>query len=167
MAHARAGTVAHGVGLPPRGSGSAPDEFGIAEFAVHQHRLGWAEFQQGALQAGFAVLDSANPVGQQAQFDAVGDQAVVDYRVGADWAKGWVTTREVSDRHGGTITIPAPPWHFSGHDGPLTTQVPARQGEHNDEVLKELGLTADQIDALAATGALIEPARGVEIPQTP
>ncbi len=79
-----------------------------------------------------------------------------------DWAKGWVTTREVSDRRGGTITIPAPPWHFSGHDGTLTTQVPARQGEHNEEILKELGLTADQIDALTLTGALVEPARGTE-----
>jgi crotonobetainyl-CoA:carnitine CoA-transferase CaiB-like acyl-CoA transferase len=75
-----------------------------------------------------------------------------------DWAKGWVTTREVSDRHGGTITIPAPPWHFSGHDGTLTTQVPARQGEHNEEILKELGLTNDEIDALINSGALIEPA---------
>jgi crotonobetainyl-CoA:carnitine CoA-transferase CaiB-like acyl-CoA transferase len=76
-----------------------------------------------------------------------------------DWAKGWVTTREVSDRHGGSITIPAPPWHFSGHDGTLTTQVPARQGEHNDEILKEIGLAADEIDALRTTSALIEPAR--------
>lgn len=76
-----------------------------------------------------------------------------------DWARDWVTTREVSDRHGGSITIPAPPWHFSGHHGTLSTQVPARQGEHNEEILKELGLTAEQIDALAETGALIEPAR--------
>jgi crotonobetainyl-CoA:carnitine CoA-transferase CaiB-like acyl-CoA transferase len=76
-----------------------------------------------------------------------------------DWAKGWVTTREVSDRRGGSITIPAPPWHFSGHDGGLITQLPARQGEHNEEILKEIGLNADQIDILAKTGALIEPAR--------
>jgi crotonobetainyl-CoA:carnitine CoA-transferase CaiB-like acyl-CoA transferase len=76
-----------------------------------------------------------------------------------EWAKGWGVTREVSDRHGGSITIPAPPWHFSGHDGILTTQVPARQGEHNEEILKELGLTADEIQALVKTGALIEPAR--------
>jgi len=78
-----------------------------------------------------------------------------------DWAKGWGITREVSDRHGGSIKIPAPPWHFSGHDGTLTTQVPARQGEHNEEVLKEIGLTDDQIRALMETGALIEPARAL------
>ena len=75
------------------------------------------------------------------------------------WAKAWVTTREVDDRNGGTVTIPAPPWHFSGHDGTLTPQLPARQGEHNEEILKELGYTADQIHALITSAALIEPAR--------
>jgi crotonobetainyl-CoA:carnitine CoA-transferase CaiB-like acyl-CoA transferase len=75
------------------------------------------------------------------------------------WAKAWVTTREVADRHGGVITIPAPPWHFSGHDGTLMTQVPARQGEDNEDILKELGYTTDQIQALITTAALIEPAR--------
>jgi crotonobetainyl-CoA:carnitine CoA-transferase CaiB-like acyl-CoA transferase len=78
-----------------------------------------------------------------------------------DWAKGWVTTREVSDRHGGVITIPAPPWHFSSHDGTLTTQIPARQGEHNEEILKELGLTNDEISALTDSGALVEPNREI------
>ncbi|WAC90390.1 CaiB/BaiF CoA transferase family protein [Mycobacterium sp. Aquia_213] len=80
-----------------------------------------------------------------------------------EWAKEWGVTREVSDRHGGSITIPAPPWHFSGDDGILTTQVPARQGEHNEEILKELGLTADEIEALVKTGALIEPAREIAV----
>jgi len=73
-----------------------------------------------------------------------------------DWAKTWVTTREVDDRHGGTMTIPAPPWHFSGHDGALTPQVPAHQGEHNEEVLKELGYTDDQIRSLIHLGALVD-----------
>jgi crotonobetainyl-CoA:carnitine CoA-transferase CaiB-like acyl-CoA transferase len=70
-----------------------------------------------------------------------------------------VTTREVSDRHGGVITIPAPPWHFSGHEGTLMPQLPARQGEDNDDILKQLGYTTDQIQALITTAALIEPAR--------
>jgi crotonobetainyl-CoA:carnitine CoA-transferase CaiB-like acyl-CoA transferase len=76
-----------------------------------------------------------------------------------DWAKGWGTTREVSDRHGGAITIPAPPWHFNGDNGTLTTQIPARQGEHNEEILKELGLASDEISALIDSGALVEPYR--------
>jgi len=77
------------------------------------------------------------------------------------WAKDWVTTREVDDRNGGTITIPAPPWHFSGHDGAPTPQTPAHQGEQNAEILKELGYTDDQTRALISSGALIEPAREI------
>lgn len=73
-----------------------------------------------------------------------------------EWAKSWVTTREVTDRRGGTFTIPAPPWHFGGHDGTLADQVPAHQGEHNDEILKELHRTDTQIDALRQAGALVE-----------
>jgi crotonobetainyl-CoA:carnitine CoA-transferase CaiB-like acyl-CoA transferase len=72
-----------------------------------------------------------------------------------EWAKNWVTTREVPDRHGGTVTIPAPPWHFSDHDGSLSEQIPAHQGEHNEEILKELGCTDGQIQALKDKGALI------------
>jgi crotonobetainyl-CoA:carnitine CoA-transferase CaiB-like acyl-CoA transferase len=79
----------------------------------------------------------------------------------SDWAKAWVTTREVDDRHGGTMTIPAPPWHFSSHDGALTPQTPAHQGEHNEEILKELGYTDDQMRSLKQSGALIEPARNM------
>jgi crotonobetainyl-CoA:carnitine CoA-transferase CaiB-like acyl-CoA transferase len=107
------------------------------------------------------TFDSMDSV--DAQFDeakiATGQLRDITEFNETDWAKGWVTTREVSDRHGGTITIPAPPWHFSGGDGTLTTQVPARQGEHNEEVLKEIGLTDDKIHALMDAGALIEPAR--------
>jgi crotonobetainyl-CoA:carnitine CoA-transferase CaiB-like acyl-CoA transferase len=75
-----------------------------------------------------------------------------------EWAKAWVTTREVSDRHGGAITIPAPPWHFSDHDGALTHQLPAHQGEHNQEILKELHRTDDDIKTLRDRGALIHSA---------
>jgi len=72
-----------------------------------------------------------------------------------DWANGWGTTREVSDRNGGVITIPAPPWHFSDDDGILADQIPARQGEHNEEILKELGCTDSQIQVLKDSCALI------------
>src|ERR1700754_2668827 len=75
------------------------------------------------------------------------------------WAKDWVTPREVDDRNGGTITIPAAPWHFSGNNGALAPQAPAHQGEHNADILKELGYTHDQIRALRNSSALIEPAR--------
>ena len=74
-----------------------------------------------------------------------------------------MTTREVDDRNGGTVTIPAPPWHFSGNDGVPTTQTPVRRGEHNAEILKELGCTDDQPRALISSGALIEPARDIAV----
>jgi len=77
----------------------------------------------------------------------------------SEWATAWGVTREVSDRAGGSITIPAPPWHFSAHDGTLAPQVPALQGEHNAELLKELGYAEEEIEALARDAALVEPAR--------
>jgi crotonobetainyl-CoA:carnitine CoA-transferase CaiB-like acyl-CoA transferase len=78
-----------------------------------------------------------------------------------DWAKAWVVTREVDDRNGGTLTIPAPPWHFSGRNDALAPQTPAHQGEHNEEILKELGYTDDQTRALKQSGALFESARDI------
>jgi hypothetical protein len=73
-----------------------------------------------------------------------------------DWAKGWVTTREVSDRRGGSITIPAPPWHFSGHDGTLTTQVPARQGWRNcqDLWIGVFQATSVPVDSVGSGGVM-------------
>ena len=59
------------------------------------------------------------------------------------------------------MTIPAPPWHFGGHDDVLTPQTPAHQGEHNEEMLKELGYTDDQVRVLVQSGALIEPAHEI------
>jgi crotonobetainyl-CoA:carnitine CoA-transferase CaiB-like acyl-CoA transferase len=56
-------------------------------------------------------------------------------------------SRKSPHRNGGTVTIPAPPWHFSGLDHALTPQIPAPQGEHNEEILKELGYTDDQMRA--------------------
>ncbi|MDT7623952.1 MAG: hypothetical protein QOF99_4853 [Pseudonocardiales bacterium] len=75
----------------------------------------------------------------------------------SEWASAWGVTREVSDRAGGAITIPAPPWHFGAHDGSLAPQVPALQGEHNAELLKELGYSDEQIEALVRGAALVEP----------
>jgi len=79
-----------------------------------------------------------------------------------DW-QDLVTTREGRRSARGTMTIPAPPWHFSGHDGALDPQVPAHQGEHNEEVLKELGYTDDQIvaDTTSAHSSTTNPRRVV------
>lgn len=105
-----------------------------------------------------------------AQFDeakiATGQLRDIKGFAASDWAKDWEAVREVPDRNGGTLSIPGRPWHFSGtkeavdpdDDG---TQVPARQGEHNAEILAELGIGDDVIADLVARGALVQPSRGM------
>ena len=85
-----------------------------------------------------------------AQFDeaklATGTVREIKDFAKTDWAQSWGATRSVSDRQGGEITIPGPPWHFSAHDDALPPQVPALQGEHNWEILREIGLSDDDIE---------------------
>jgi crotonobetainyl-CoA:carnitine CoA-transferase CaiB-like acyl-CoA transferase len=77
----------------------------------------------------------------------------------SDWARAWNAIRTVSDRSGGEIKIPGRPWHFVDQVAPNQGQLPARQGEHNTELLQELGFSASQIGALEASGALVQPGR--------
>lgn len=80
----------------------------------------------------------------------------------SEFACTWEATRQVSDRSGGTVTIPGPPWHFSAVKGDSgEAQVPARQGEHNAAILAELGYDDEQIEALVANGTLVQPSRSV------
>jgi crotonobetainyl-CoA:carnitine CoA-transferase CaiB-like acyl-CoA transferase len=72
----------------------------------------------------------------------------------SDWAKRWVATRTVSDRNGGQITVPGRPWHFSNDDGE-PERLPARRGEHNEDVLAELGYDTAEIDSLRRRGVLV------------
>jgi crotonobetainyl-CoA:carnitine CoA-transferase CaiB-like acyl-CoA transferase len=72
----------------------------------------------------------------------------------SEWAKQWVATRTVPDRNGGDITLPGRPWHFSDDDGEVE-RWPARRGEHNDEVLAELGYDSAEIDSLRRRGVLV------------
>src|SRR5208282_1430085 len=75
------------------------------------------------------------------------------------WASQWHAVRTVSDRSGGEIKIPGRPWHFADQPTADDTQLAARQGEHNTEILTELGFGADEIEALETSGALIQPGR--------
>jgi crotonobetainyl-CoA:carnitine CoA-transferase CaiB-like acyl-CoA transferase len=104
---------------------------------------------------GMAALD--------AQFDeakiATGRLRELGEFAETEWARSWQITRDVPDRAGGTITIPAPPWHFRAGSAELATQIPARQGEHNVAILTELGYGDAQIAALTESAALIEPGR--------
>jgi crotonobetainyl-CoA:carnitine CoA-transferase CaiB-like acyl-CoA transferase len=71
-----------------------------------------------------------------------------------DWARHWGAFREVPDRFNGTYHIPGPPWRFSS--GPLPEPgIPGFQGEHNHEILRELGYTPEQVAAMEASGALV------------
>jgi CoA:oxalate CoA-transferase len=71
-----------------------------------------------------------------------------------DWARERGAIAEVSDRGGGTIRIPNPPWHFSAADVGLRGGAKYR-GEDNREVLTELlGYDDATIDALHADGVL-------------
>jgi crotonobetainyl-CoA:carnitine CoA-transferase CaiB-like acyl-CoA transferase len=85
-----------------------------------------------------------------------------------DWAAQWGATRTVPDRAGGHIAVPGRPWHFTGTAKPNgdadTTETvaagepdrqPARQGEHNEEVLRELGYNEDEISEFTDRGVLV------------
>jgi crotonobetainyl-CoA:carnitine CoA-transferase CaiB-like acyl-CoA transferase len=98
-----------------------------------------------------------------AQFDeakiATGRLRTLDEFAATEWARRWGAIRAVSDRHGGEISIPGPPWHFSRHTDPLGEQVPALQGEHNTPVFEELGFDEQRIETLYKSQAFVEPGR--------
>jgi CoA:oxalate CoA-transferase len=71
-----------------------------------------------------------------------------------DWAGQRRAIAEVSDRGGGTIRIPNPPWHFSDAEVGLRGG-PKYRGEDNRQVLAELlGYDDATVDALEAEGVL-------------
>jgi CoA:oxalate CoA-transferase len=70
-----------------------------------------------------------------------------------EWAAARGAITDVSDRSGGTIRLPSAPWRFSDADAGIRRD-PAWRGEHNREVLAELGLSDDDIDQLEAGGVM-------------
>ncbi len=71
----------------------------------------------------------------------------------SDWAEHRHAIAEVADRSGGTIRIPDAPWRFSDAEVAVAGD-PAFRGEHNHEVLAELGLTDDEVRRLEQDGVL-------------
>jgi crotonobetainyl-CoA:carnitine CoA-transferase CaiB-like acyl-CoA transferase len=71
----------------------------------------------------------------------------------SDWASDWGAVVLVDDRHGGTVRMPGPPWRFSRSELPPPGK-PYFQGESNADVLAELGVSADDADALRQQGVL-------------
>jgi crotonobetainyl-CoA:carnitine CoA-transferase CaiB-like acyl-CoA transferase len=86
-----------------------------------------------------------------------------------DWATQWGATRTAPDGAGGHITVPGRPWHFSGNTkpnggadatetvdtGPEPDRQPARQGEHNEQVLREFGYSDEEISEFTNSGVLV------------
>ena len=57
----------------------------------------------------------------------------------------------------GELVLPDVPVRFADSPGAID-RLPPRLGEHGREILGELGLRPDEIDALAKTGGLVLPA---------
>jgi crotonobetainyl-CoA:carnitine CoA-transferase CaiB-like acyl-CoA transferase len=74
-----------------------------------------------------------------------------------EWADYWGAVREVPDRLGGKYRLPGHPWHFSENKLDETLP-PAFQGEHNELVLKNLGLTEAEIETCIGAKMLISAA---------
>jgi crotonobetainyl-CoA:carnitine CoA-transferase CaiB-like acyl-CoA transferase len=93
---------------------------------------------------------------------ATGQIRTVKEIAASEWATRWGATRNVPDHGGGEITVPGAPWHFSGDGGDRASPpiLPARQGEHNEQLLRELGYDDAEIAALRHSGALVQPASG-------
>ena len=104
------------------------------------------------------ILTFADIGALDAQLDeakiALGEVRSLKKLSGMEWAEYWGAVQEVSDRNGGRYRLPGWPWHFSREQlEPLGE--PAFQGEHNRVVFAEIGLSDEQIDGYAASGALV------------
>lgn len=73
--------------------------------------------------------------------------------VDSDWGRHRGGVVEVDDGDLGVIRVPRPPWLFSSAELDPPTTV-ARRGEHNFEVLSELGFSDEEIKILEAEGVL-------------
>ena len=76
-----------------------------------------------------------------------------DFGEGA-WAKEWGAVVQVDDRAGGTTPMPGNPWLFGRSILP-PPGAPAFQGEHNEEILGECGVSPERIAALRAQRILL------------
>jgi crotonobetainyl-CoA:carnitine CoA-transferase CaiB-like acyl-CoA transferase len=116
------------------------------------------------VQAWVARFDTMEQV--EAAFGAqrlpVGVVRTVAEVAASDWAAHRGAFVPVSDRGGGSFSVPAPPWRFSGATAVVAGD-PAYRGEHNRVVLRELGLSDEEVDDLEREGVLssrVPPAPG-------
>lgn len=106
----------------------------------------------------FSDMDSLDAQMDEAKI-ATGQVRTIKEFAAGDWAREWHAVRTVPDGTGGEIRVPGRPWHFDEQIATDDAMFAARQGEHNTELLAELGYQPCDIARLEATGALVEPAR--------
>jgi crotonobetainyl-CoA:carnitine CoA-transferase CaiB-like acyl-CoA transferase len=75
---------------------------------------------------------------------AVGRVRTVNDFAASEWVKEWNAVVEVDDRDGGTVRMPGNPWVFGKSELP-PPGAPAYQGEHNEDILKQLDVPEDRI----------------------
>lgn len=85
---------------------------------------------------------------------AVGRVRTVREFAESDWVKEWGAVVEVDDRAGSTTRMPGNPWRFSKSELPLPG-VPAFQGEHNEEILRENNVPDSRITDLQQRKVLL------------
>ena len=107
----------------------------------------------------FADMETLDAQMDEAKI-ATGQVRTVKEFAATDWAQAWHAVRTVPDGQGGEIRIPGRPWHFNEQTVPGEGQFAARQGEHNAQLLSELGYRPEDIARLEEIGALVQPNRG-------
>ena len=108
------------------------------------------------VRAWLATFDSLEQL--QAQVSeaglAVGRVRTVNEFADSDWVKEWKAVVDVDDRGGGTLRMPGNPWIFSLSELPAPG-APAFQGEHTEEILKELSMPEDRIRDMQQRNVLL------------
>lgn len=84
---------------------------------------------------------------------AVGQLRTLEEFAESEWTREWGAVVDVDDRAGGSFRMPGAPWHFGKSQLPAPG-IPYFQGESNEEVLSQLGLSASAIDELTLAGVL-------------
>jgi crotonobetainyl-CoA:carnitine CoA-transferase CaiB-like acyl-CoA transferase len=113
----------------------------------HLGRLSLSQTQSelAEVRAWLATFDSLEQL--QAQVSeaglAVGRVRTVNEFAKSDWVREWNAVVQVDDRGGGTLRMPGNPWIFSRSELP-PPGAPAFQGEHNEDILKELQIPKDK-----------------------
>jgi len=101
----------------------------------------------------FRDMDSLDAQLDEAKI-AMGQIRSMEELAKTPWAEYWGAVQEVSDRRGGTYKLHGRPWRFSEDVLPTPTE-PAFRGEHNRQVLAQLGFNTSEIDTYEQSGVLV------------